>query len=354
MSLTQHPTGGAVAPAFARNDAAARLAQEDRLAPAATRSAKSRGRARPEEPDAWRTLFQVDRDRILHSKAFRRLKHKTQVFLGGAGAATSDHVVTRLTHALQVTQVARALAAGLALNEPLAEAIALGHDVGHSPFGHTGEEVLDAFSPQGWHHAAQSVRIYETLEDRNLTWEVRDGIRAHSWRIEPGPATPEGQCVRFADRIAYLSHDTLDAVRARVLRPGDLPAGVRLAFGEPGGRWVGIMVEAVLEQSTRTGLLAMPAEVAAVMDELREFLFARVYRAPETAGDQAAAARVVRQLVEYHLEHPGAIPQTYRDTTADLLTQTLDFVAGMTDRYAVTLHQRLSDGAFAGRSGFPG
>lgn len=351
MTVTHRDTGQSVTSPLHRHDLSARLAEEERLAPAATRSAGSRGRARPEEPDAWRTPFQVDRDRILHSKAFRRLKHKTQVFLGGRGAATSDHVVTRLTHALQVTQVARALATGLGLNEPLAEAIALGHDVGHSPFGHTGEEVLDAFGPGGWHHAAQSVRIYETLEDRNLTWEVRDGIRAHSWRIEPPPATPEGQCVRFADRIAYLSHDTLDAVRAGVLRPGELPGDVRVEFGEPGGRWVGVMVEAVLDHSARTGVLAMPPEVAAVMDQLREFLFARVYRAPETAGDQAAAARIVRQLVEYHLEHPQAIPRTYRDTLADPVTQTLDFVAGMTDRYAVTLHQRLSDGAFSGHPG---
>jgi dGTPase len=347
-------TEQASAAQFARHDLAARLADEERLAPAATRSAVSKGRARPEEPDAWRTPFQVDRDRILHSKAFRRLKHKTQVFLGGQGAATSDHVVTRLTHALQVTQVARALAQGLGLNEPLAEAIALGHDVGHSPFGHTGEEVLDAFAPDGWHHAAQSVRIYQTLEDRNLTWEVRDGIRAHSWRIEPGPATPEGQCVRFADRIAYLSHDTLDAVRARVLQPGELPAEVRLAFGEPGGRWVGIMVEAVLDHSNRTGVLAVPPEVAAVMAHLREFLFARVYRSPQTAGDQAAAARIVRQLVEYHLEHPESIPRTYHDTLADPVTQTLDFVAGMTDRYAVTLHQRLTDKANSGHAGAAG
>ncbi|MEP7158316.1 MAG: HD domain-containing protein, partial [Chloroflexota bacterium] len=191
-----------------RRDRLAREAEEERLAPAATRSANSRGRARPEEPDAFRTAFERDRDRILHSKAFRRLKHKTQVFIDPDG----DHFLTRLSHTLQVTQISRALAAALSLNEPLAEAIALGHDVGHSAFGHTGEEALSPYFPNAeWHHAAQSVRIFEVLEDLNLTWEVRDGIRAHSWKIEPPPATQDAFCVRFADRIAYLSHDAQDA-----------------------------------------------------------------------------------------------------------------------------------------------
>ena len=171
-----------------RRDRAAREAEEDALSPLATRSQASRGRARPEEPDALRTAFERDRDRIIHSKAFRRLKHKTQVFINPDG----DHYLTRLTHTLHVAQIARSLAAGLALNEALAEAIALGHDVGHSPFGHTGEEALSPyFPPDGWHHAAQSVRILSVLEDLNLSWEVLDGIRAHSWKIEPPPATPE-------------------------------------------------------------------------------------------------------------------------------------------------------------------
>src|SRR5438552_6815755 len=182
-----------------RRDRHAREAEDEHLSPAASRSAASRGRARPEEPDRYRTAFERDRDRIVHSKAFRRLKHKTQVFLNPEG----DHFVTRLTHTLHVAQIARALAAALALNEPLAEAIALGHDVGHTPFGHTGEEALSPyFRPDGWHHAAQSVRVYEALEDLNLTWEVRDGIRAHSGKIEPPPATLEAYCGRYADRIA--------------------------------------------------------------------------------------------------------------------------------------------------------
>ena len=179
------------------------------------------GRARAEEPDPFRTAFERDRDRIIHSKAFRRLKHKTQVFLDPEG----DHYVTRLTHTLQVAQIARSLAAALALNESLAEAIALGHDVGHTPFGHTGEEALSPyFPPDGWHHAAQSVRLYEVLEDLNLSWEVRDGIRAHTWKITPPPETPEALCVRYADRIAYLTHDALDALRAGVLVRGRLSA----------------------------------------------------------------------------------------------------------------------------------
>ena len=200
--------------AFVRRDRLSREAEELQLAPAATRSADSRGRARPEEPDEFRTAFERDRDRILHSKAFRRLKHKTQVFINPEG----DHFVTRLSHTLQVTQISRALAAALSLNEPLAEAIALGHDVGHSAFGHTGEEALSPYFPGGeWHHAAQSVRIFEVLEHLNLSWEVLDGIRAHSWKIEPPPSTPEAMTVRYGDRIAYLTHDALDAIRAGVL-----------------------------------------------------------------------------------------------------------------------------------------
>ena len=237
-----------------RRDRTAREAEEQALSPLATRSQASRGRARPEEPDALRTAFERDRDRIIHSKAFRRLKHKTQVFINPDG----DHYVTRLTHTLEVAQIARALAAGLALNEALAEAIALGHDVGHSPFGHTGEEALSPyFPPDGWHHAAQSVRVLSVLEDLNLSWEVLDGIRAHSWRIEPPPATPEGGCVRFADRIAYLTHDALDAIRAGILSREALPASTLERFGEPGRAWIGEMIEAVVQHSPVAGEVAM-------------------------------------------------------------------------------------------------
>src|ERR687898_1948182 len=231
---------------FVGRDRLARGAEGgERLAPAAMRSADSRGRRRNEPPDDFRTAFERDRDRIMHSKAFRRLKHKTQVFINPDG----DHFVTRLTHTIQVTQIARAIAAALSLNETLAEAIALAHDVGHSPFGHIGEDALEPYVAGGWHHAAQGVRIVEVLEDLNLTWEVRDGVRAHSWKINPPPATREAECVRYADRIGYLSHDALDAVRAGVLRVEDLPARARSVFGDPGSAMVGAMIEAVVEGS---------------------------------------------------------------------------------------------------------
>ncbi|MGH2429162.1 MAG: HD domain-containing protein [Candidatus Limnocylindria bacterium] len=321
-----------------RRDRAAREAEEERLSPAATRSTRSRGRQRAEEPDGYRTAFERDRDRIIHSKAFRRLKHKTQVFLNPEG----DHFVTRLTHTMQVTQVARALAAALSLNEPLAEAIALGHDVGHSPFGHTGEEALSPyFQPDGWHHAAQSVRIYEVLEDQNLTWEVRDGIRAHSWKIEPPPATPEAFCVRFADRIAYLAHDALDALRAGVLARDAFPASVLERFGEPGRSWVNAMIGCVIDESLRSGAVRMDEATLSVMNELRDFMFERVYQSPAQRGQQERAIGIIRDLVDWHLEHPEQIPETYREHEAQPVIQVADYVAGMTDRYALAAHDRL-------------
>ena len=309
-----------------RRDRLAREREEERLSDVAARSTRSRGRARPEQPDPFRTAYERDRDRIIYSKAFRRLKHKTQVYLNPEG----DHFVTRLTHTLQVAQIARALAAGLSLNEPLAEAIALGHDVGHTPFGHTGEEALAPyFPPDGWHHAAQSVRVYEVLEDLNLTWEVRDGIRAHSWKIDPPPSTQEAFCVRYADRIAYLTHDALDAIRAGVLDATSFPASVMARFGEPGRVWV--------------GEVRMDDETLAVMHELRDFMFARVYLAPSLLREQQGAIETLRALVDHHLEHPHQIPATYREADAPLVTQVADYVAGMTDRYALAAHQRLSE-----------
>lgn len=321
-----------------RRDRVAREREEERLSPIATHSTKSRGRGRPEQPDTYRTAFERDRDRIIHSKAFRRLKHKTQVFLNPEG----DHFVTRLTHTLQVAQIARGLAGGLSLNEPLAEAIALGHDVGHTPFGHTGEEALSPYFPRdGWHHAAQSVRVYEVLENLNLTWEVRDGIRAHSWKINPPPATPEAICVRYADRIAYLTHDALDAMRAGVLAAESFPAGVLARLGEPGRAWVGEMIEAVLEHSLTTGEVRMDDATLEVMHELRDFMFERVYLAPSLLREQRAAIDVLRDLMDHHLAHPDEIPDSYREDDAPLVTQVADYVAGMTDRFALAVHQRL-------------
>ena len=324
--------------ALRRRDRADREAEEEHLSPAATRSAASRGRERAEEPDPFRTAFERDRDRIIHSKAFRRLKHKTQVFLNPEG----DHFVTRLTHTMQVTQVARALAAALGLNEPLAEAIALGHDVGHSPFGHTGEDALGPyFAPEGWHHAAQSVRIFEVLEFQNLTWEVRDGIRAHSWKIEPPPATPEAYCVRFADRIAYLAHDGVDALRAGVLDGASFPRAAIERFGEPGRPWINSMINAVINESLRTGAVRMDEATLAVMNELRDFMFTNVYESAEQQRQQRRAIAVIRDLMEWHLEHPGEIPDSYRQHDAPLAVQAADYIAGMTDRFALSTHDRL-------------
>ncbi|MFQ1002588.1 HD domain-containing protein [Modestobacter sp. SSW1-42] len=328
---------------FRLADRRAREAAEELLAPGAARSVHTRGRARPEPEDELRTAYERDRDRILHAKAFRRLKHKTQVFLNPDG----DHFVTRLTHTLQVTQVARSLAAALSLNETLAEAIALGHDLGHSPFGHIGEAALEPYVAGGWHHAAQGVRIVEVLEDLNLTWEVRDGIRAHSWKITPPPTTREAQCVRFADRIGYLSHDALDAVRAGVLSVGDLPASTRRVFGAPGSAMVGAMISAVVEGSlspdNTTGAVVMAPEALAAMAELRAFMFEHVYESETAAGQKQMAIGVIRRLVDHHLAHPELIPATYRDTEADLLTQVVDHVTGMTDRFALATHDRLFD-----------
>ena len=322
---------------FQRVTRAQREAAEEALAPAATRSMQSKGRRRPEEPDPYRTAFERDRARILHSKAFRRLKHKTQVFLNPGG----DHYATRLTHALQVMQVARALARALGLNETLAEAIALGHDVGHTPFGHTGEDALAPYFAGGWHHSHQGVRLYEVLEDCNLTWEVRDGIRAHTWKIDPPPATPEGLCVRFADRIAYLSHDALDALRAGVLSPRDFPAAARRHLGEPGTEWIGRMIRAVVEHSIEAREVAMAPETLACMHALRSFMFERVYQTGENAQRKGAAIEVIRRLMDHHIAHPDEIPATYRDPNADVTTQAADWVAGMTDRFALATHDAL-------------
>ena len=310
-----------------------------RLAPAAMRSADSRGRVRDEPPDAMRTIFERDRDRIMHSKAFRRLKHKTQVFVN----PEDDHYVTRLTHTIQVTQIARGLAADLSLNESLAEAIALGHDVGHSPFGHTGEEALSPYFPTtgGWHHAAQSVRVYEVLEDLNLSWEVRDGIRAHSWKVEPPPTTQEALCVRYADRIAYLTHDALDAMRAGLLSSDDFPAAISRRFGPPGSNWIGGMIEAVVAGSLASGEVRMDDEVLTDMNELRDFMFERVYLAPAQRLHHRQAIEVIRQLMDHHLVHPEDLPATFRDTDADRVTQAADYVAGMTDRFALRTYERL-------------
>jgi dGTPase len=314
-----------------------REAREDRLlAPLGTRASSSRGRAVVEAPDPHRTCFERDRDRILHSKAFRRLKHKTQVFINPEG----DHFVTRLTHTLQVTQVGRSLALVLGLNEALTEAICLSHEVGHAPFGHTGEVALSPYVEGDWLHAEQSVRVLEVLEPLNLSWEVLDGVRAHTWKIDPGPETPEGMLLRFADRIAYLSHDFEDAVRAGILRLSDLPKESRRLFGEPGSPWIKRMIRAVIEESYRRGEVAMEPEVLAEMHRLRDFMFERVYLRPEALAQNAKVVRMLRNLMDFYLEHPDEMPESYRHRDELLVTQVIDVVAGMTDRYALRAHDR--------------
>jgi dGTPase len=311
--------------------------EHELLAPAAAKSDQSRGREAEEEPHPFRTAFERDRDRILHCKAFRRLKHKTQVFLNPEG----DHYLTRLTHTLQVTQIGRAMAVSLGLNEVLTEAICLGHDVGHSPFGHTGEEALNPYVQGEWLHSAQGVRVLAVLEPQNLSWEVLDGVRAHSWRIEPPPATAEGFLCRYADRIAYLTHDVADAIRAGVIGFADLPAAAARRFGGSSREWIDTMISAVVETSLREGRVTMDAGALAVMQELREFMFDRVYLRLEAEAEKRKAITVIRDLVDYFREHPSEVPDSYRVDQADRLTTAVDYVAGMTDRFALTTHDRL-------------
>ncbi|MDK1102104.1 MAG: HD domain-containing protein [Actinomycetota bacterium] len=311
--------------------------EADQLAPAAALSSHSLGRAVPEEPDPWRTPFERDRDRILHSKAFRRLKHKTQVFMNPEG----DHFVTRMTHTLQVTQIGGAIAKALSLNADLAEAVCLGHDVGHSPFGHTGEETLSGFVDGQWLHSDQSVRIFEVLEPLNLTYEVLDGVRAHPWKVEQTATTHEGTIVRYADRIAYLAHDALDALRAGILEPSMFPDDVLSAFGEPGRDWISTMVQSVIDESYRRGEITMEPPMLESMHTLREFMFANVYLRPGAESQRLRAHQIVHDLVTYYLDHLDEVPESYRHEESDNLTQVIDYVAGMTDRYAIRSHDEL-------------
>jgi dGTPase len=324
--------------AFLRRQRPEREALERQLlAPTATLSANSRGRAVAEVQDEYRTAFERDRDRIGHTKAFRRLKHKTQVFINPEG----DHFVTRLTHTLQVTQIGRSIAVALGLNEALTEAICLGHDVGHSPFGHTGEEALAPYVGGLWLHSAHSVRVLSVLEPQNLTWEVIDGIRAHSWRVDPPPTTPEGHLCRFADRIAYLTHDVADAIRAGILSLADVPGRARNRFGSTSRDWINQMIRAVIDHSISTGSVGMDAPTLDVMNDLRDFMFANVYLRPEAESQKNRAIGVITNLVDYFINHPAEVPETTTAPDADPTTAAVDYVAGMTDRYALMTHDRL-------------
>ena len=322
------------------------------LAPQAARSADSRGRERPEPEDPLRPAFQRDRDRIVHGKAFRRLKHKTQVFFSPAG----DHYRTRLTHTLEVSQIARTIAKVLRLHEELTEAIALGHDLGHTPFGHAGERVLDGLVPGGFNHYEQSLRVVDVLEGErrglNLTWEVRNGIAKHSKGkhglpvgspAEHRSATIEGQAARVADIIAYVNHDIDDAVRAGILRLADLPAGPIAILGESSSQRIGRMVTDVVEQTIAGGVteIRMSDDVLGAMLALRDFLFAAVYENDLATAEFKKAAGILGGLWEKVRERPTEFLDPVTIDTEGLDAAARDFLAGMTDRYAVRLFERL-------------
>jgi dGTPase len=315
------------------DDYAARIQafEEAYLSPLAARSYPAE-RER-EEPDCGlRTPFQRDRDRIVHSKAFRRLKHKTQVFVAPEG----DHYRTRLTHTLEATQLSRTVARALRLNEDLTEAIGLGHDVGHPPFGHIGEAVLDACGRErfgrGFRHNEHSLRVVETIEPLNLTAVVRDGILRHSSGAGE-PATLEGRIVRLVDRIAYINHDIDDAVRAGVLSDDDLPAGDIAILGPTGSARIDTLVHDLVEHSERAGDIVQGDEVGGAMLRLRTFMFEHVYLAPAARAEHARIERVLRGLFDWYCAHPEELPAGVPDAAPG--ERVIDYLAGMTDRFAI-------------------
>jgi len=310
------------------------------LTPHATLAAESKGRERDEAQDALRTCFQRDRDRIVHSKSFRRLKHKTQVFLAPEG----DHYRVRLTHTLEVSQIARTAARALRLNEDLAEAISLGHDLGHTPFGHLGEQALTPFLGRPFRHNEQSLRVVDYLEDDgrglNLSWEVRDGIVNHTWSM-PAPSTLEAQVVRFADRIAYINHDVDDALRAGVIEPVELPDGALEVLGGTHAERVNTLVTDLVDRSEGSPEVGMSDEAFRALDTLRDFLFERVYLRDEARSEQDKAIAMVRSLFAHYLDHPEQVPEEYHRAPGDLPTRVADYIAGMTDRYALRVYEQL-------------
>jgi dGTPase len=334
----EHPAGP-VASAFAER---MRAREEAELSPLATRSYPA-DRLRPEPDCGLRTPFQRDRDRIVHSKAFRRLTHKTQVFV----APTGDHYRTRLTHTLEVTQVSRTVARALRLNEDLVEAIGLGHDLGHPPFGHIGEEALDRCLSErfgaSFLHYEHSLRVVDTLErdgeGLNLTMPVRDGIVSHSGRAEE-PSTLEGKIVRLVDRVAYINHDIDDALRAGVIAPEDLPASPIEILGDDGPRRIDALVHDLVEHSEAAGDIVQGEVVGRAMSELRSFMFERVYLGPEATREHDKIHGVVRALFDHYCAHPDEIPPSIPE--GDLARRVTDYLAGMTDRYCIRVFEALS------------
>lgn len=315
------------------------------LSPHATKAINSKGRELEEEKCQFRTDFQRDRDRIIHSKAFRRLMHKTQVFL----APEKDHYRTRLTHTLEVSQIARTIARILNLNEDLTEAIALGHDLGHTPFGHNGEMVLNSIHEGGFHHNRQSLRVVEFLESvggrkgMNLTWEVRDGILNHTGNLPAG--TPEGRIVKISDRIAYINHDIDDAIRSGVLNVEDIPKRPLEVFGVSHGERIDSMIKNVISNSENSDMVAMDDFHNEVLLELRSFMFKNVYKSEKVkrVEDLNKVEVVVTSLYNYFLKNSHKLPEEMKDIIEidGVAVAVKDYIAGMTDRFALNLYSEL-------------
>lgn len=334
--------------------------REQTLSPYAARSFQTRGRESPQELSPVRTEFQRDRDRILHCKAFRRLKHKTQVFIAPVG----DHFVTRLTHTLEVAQIARTIARGLNLNEDLAEAIALAHDIGHPPFGHAGEQALADLLPEGFRHAEQSLRVVDKLERLNLTWETKDGI-VNSSKVREDifaegygtPATLEGQIVKVSDAVAYINHDIADALRAEVIEEDELPREVSSVLGRRHSERINTLVCDIIEHSwaamgDATNVpaseirIAMSERISAAANTLREFMFQRVYLWEGRREESEQARRVVSLLYDHFMQHPEEMQTEFGIASDPLWRRVADYVSGMTDHYALAAAGRLRGAGF--------
>lgn len=314
--------------------------EEISLSPFATLSVNSRGRDREEPQCDIRPVFQRDRDRILHCKSFRRLKHKTQVFLSPKG----DHYRTRLTHTLEVSQNARTIAKALRLNEELVEAIALGHDLGHTPFGHAGERILNELCEEGYRHNEQSVRIVEKLEKDgkglNLTWEVRDGILNHQTSMMPH--TLEGKIVRLSDKIAYINHDIDDAIRAKVMSEEDIPLEIRKVLGMTTKERLNTLIHNIIMNSMGKNDIVMSEEIGGAMQDLRKFMFQKVYTNPAAKGEEAKAERLLCELYAHYMGHIEILPEQYQRMHSEGEKKervVCDYISGMTDQYAVAKYR---------------
>lgn len=313
--------------------------EEEILSPYAAKSGKSKGRMYPHELCEIRTEFQRDRDKILHCKSFRRLKHKTQVFISPEG----DHYRTRLTHTLEVSQIARTIARALRLNEDLTEAISLGHDLGHTPFGHTGERLLNTISTNGFKHNEHSLRVVDILEGGkglNLTWEVRDGILNHTKSGKPG--TLEAKIVSISDRIAYINHDIDDAIRAKIISEEELPEDCTKVLGNSHKSRINTMIRDVIYNSMDKPQVSMSDPISQATDDLRSFMFDRVYVDSSAKAEDVKAMYVLKELYNYFMEYPHTLPEEYFKHILNFGEEqaVCDYIAGMTDRYAIrTFHE---------------